>query len=375
MEGPPNLDRKWMYERLNGKFLSSVYAKKVDEFIEFACKQDNVMTDGLLKCPCAVCRNVPYRGPDVVKLHLYKNGFRPNYYKWTFHGEDDFQNTKSSQRRSVVREASNPYKNMVLDAFGPDYASYESTNGEEEPIPEMKKFLAMLKAAEKPLYDGCKLSLLSVAARITNMKCEYNIPHKAIDSVASLIKDICPEVNNMTDTFQRTRKLLNGLELPHHRIDTCTNGCMLFWKEHKDLHECLICKASRYKTSRVNGKRTARKVLFYLPIAPRLQRLYATESTAKQMRWYAENPRKKDMMSHPSDGEAWKKFDDDFSDFARDSRNVRLSLCTDGFSPFGKSGKQYSCWPVMLTPYNLPPWLCMKKPFVFLSLICGGIST
>ena len=31
--------------------------------------------------------NVPYLDEDTIKLHLYKNGFHPNYYQWTYHGE------------------------------------------------------------------------------------------------------------------------------------------------------------------------------------------------------------------------------------------------------------------------------------------------
>ena len=29
----------------------------------------------------------------------------------------------------------------------------------------------------------------------------------------------------------------------------------------------------------------------------------------------------------------------------------------------------YSMWPVVLTTYNLPPWLCMKESFFMLSLL------
>jgi hypothetical protein len=29
----------------------------------------------------------------------------------------------------------------------------------------------------------------------------------------------------------------------------------------------------------------------------------------------------------------------------------------------------YSCWPVFVIPYNLPPSLCMKYEFIFLCLI------
>eukprot|EP00268_Persea_americana_P004200 TRINITY_DN11326_c0_g1_i4.p1 TRINITY_DN11326_c0_g1~~TRINITY_DN11326_c0_g1_i4.p1 ORF type:complete len:166 (-),score=17.40 TRINITY_DN11326_c0_g1_i4:1313-1810(-) len=32
----------------------------------------------------------------------------------------------------------------------------------------------------------------------------------------------------------------------------------------------------------------------------------------------------------------------------------------------------YSMWPMMLIPYNLPPWKCMKEPFLFMSLLIPG---
>ncbi|GFP99843.1 mitochondrial pyruvate carrier 3 [Phtheirospermum japonicum] len=57
---------------------------------------------------------------------------------------------------------------------------------------------------------------------------------------------------------------------------------------------------------------------------------------------------------------------------APETRNVRLGLCTDGFQPFGSFGKQYSSWPVIVTPYNLPPWMCMKEQYMFLSVLVPG---
>ncbi|XP_074316134.1 uncharacterized protein LOC141652515 [Silene latifolia] len=50
------------------------------------------------------------------------------------------------------------------------------------------------------------------------------------------------------------------------------------------------------------------------------------------MRWHYESPRVSGTMSHPSDSEAWKHFDRLYPSFASESRNVRLGLCTDGFS-------------------------------------------
>ena len=60
-------------------------------------------------------------------------------------------------------------------------------------------------------------------------------------------------------------------------------------------------------------------------------------------------------LIHSSDVEAWKHFDKTYPVFAAESRNVRLGLCTDGFSPFSQFGSKYSSWPIIVTPYNLPP--------------------
>ena len=77
-------------------------------------------------------------------------------------------------------------------------------------------------------------------------------------------------------------------------------------------------------------------------------------------------------MCHPSDAPAWKHFDGRFPEFASEVRNVRLGIFADGFQPFGQSGQQYSLWPVVATPYNLPPELCMKEEFMFLTVLVPG---
>ncbi|XP_074300461.1 uncharacterized protein LOC141631730 [Silene latifolia] len=177
----------------------------------------------------------------------------------------------------------------------------------------------------------------------------------------------------MTRNFYETKKVLKALQLPCDKIDVCSFGCMLFWEDDADLDKCKKCGEDRYKCKTTqNGKRVSKKVLTYFPLGPRLQRIYATKHIAGQMRWHYENPRVSGIMSHPSDGEAWKHFDQQHPQFSSEPRNVRLGLCTDRFQPFGQFGTKYSCWPVMVTPYNLPPRLCMKRQFIFLSLMIPG---
>jgi hypothetical protein len=53
----------------------------------------------------------------------------------------------------------------------------------------------------------------------------------------------------------------------------------------------------------------------------------------------------------------------------RDRRSVRLGLSMDGFTPYINNSTSYSCWPVFMMSYNLPPNKCMKERVMFLFLI------
>ncbi|KAH0748291.1 hypothetical protein KY290_027523 [Solanum tuberosum] len=90
------------------------------------------------------------------------------------------------------------------------------------------------------------------------------------------------------------------------------------------------------------------------------------------MRWHVEGRTRDGVMRHPAYNITLRKFDEAHTDFARDPRNVRLGLASDGFSPFKSMSISHSTWPVILIPYNLPTWLCMKQPYMILSTIIDG---
>jgi DNA-directed RNA polymerase subunit RPC12/RpoP len=160
----------------------------------------------------------------------------------------------------------------------------------------------------------------------------------------------------------------------------CVKNCMLFLKEHKDDIKCKHCGRSRYvKVRNEDGvsvtTKVATKQLRYIPITPRLKRLFLSKETAKQMRWHKEEKHESeepDIMSHPVDSEAWQALDYFDPEFARDPRSVRLGLSTDGFQPHSTDSHPYSCWLVLVIPYNLPPDKCLKEGFIFLTLVISG---
>ena len=140
-----------------------------------------------------------------------------------------------------------------------------------------------MKAAENPLYQGSDMSLLKAIARLANLKCEFNLPHKAVDGIASLMKAMCPNDNEMMANFYEIKKLLGGLELPHHKLHVSTNGCMLFQKDAKELEKCSVCDVERNITETERGRKIAKKFLIQFPIGPRLQRLYVIKNMAQHM--------------------------------------------------------------------------------------------
>ncbi|GJY20280.1 reverse transcriptase domain-containing protein [Tanacetum coccineum] len=203
---------------------------------------------------------------------------------------------------------------------------------------------------------------------------------KLIDSIFNEMLDFFQNVFPTTKgyklppSYYATKTTFKMIGLGYESIHACVNDCFLFRGEyHKDKQLCPVCNTSRWKDSNTPGKKVPKKVLRYFSIIPRLQRLCKFSHTAKEMTWHATRKcMEPGKMQHPVDGRAWKNFDTKYPDFVKEPRNVRLGLAADGFNPFDNLSQSYSMWPVILTTYNLPPWLCMKESSFMLTLLIPG---
>jgi hypothetical protein len=163
--------------------------------------------------------------------------------------------------------------------------------------------------------------------------------------------------------------------MSYESIHACPNGCVLFRGEDlKVATHCPKCKASRYvEVDSGDGKKVESKipemVVRYLPLTPRLQQMFMTEESTKQMTWHKDGKRYSDKMMHPSDAETWQYFDMQYPNKAKDARNVRVAIAIDGFNPYGTHAALYTCWPVFMIPLNLPPGVMFEPKNVLLSLI------
>ncbi|XP_021847401.1 uncharacterized protein [Spinacia oleracea] len=185
------------------------------------------------------------------------------------------------------------------------------------------------------------------------------------------------EGNVLPKSTYYANKFMCPFGLAYEKIDACPNDCILYRKEFADLDKCPRCGKSRYKlpdgVMPGEGKKgPSAKLLCYLPIIPRFRRLFSIKKEAKNLRWHADKRKKDWLLRHPVDSPQWKDINEEFPEFGKEDRNLRLALSTDGMNPFGSLSSQHNTWPVLLVIYNLPPWLCMKSKNIMSSLLIQG---
>ncbi|KAF5446854.1 hypothetical protein F2P56_032452 [Juglans regia] len=370
------MDKTWM--DIEDRFVSNEYASGVNQFIAMAREHAPGGVD--IRCPCRRCRNMFFQPINVVEDHLFIIGIDPSYKAWIFHGEDEVLDVSSSNSGDETSLNDGYIDDMdeMLDDIQHG-ASMDHSDSVQRPTHGVSEggpganFADLLEDARRPLYPSClKFSKLSFIVKLLHIKTVGGWSVKSFNMVIKLLKDAFPNAL-LPDSYNEACRLERGLGFNYTKIDACLNDCVLFWKEHSDKEKCPKCNTPRWVLSTNKVKKIPQKVLRYFPLIPRLQRLFVSSKTAVAMKWHAsERVNDDNVMRHPADSKVWKDFDLHYPTFASNSRNVRIGLASDGFNPFNNIAKPYSIWPMILVPYNLPPWLCMKDPYLILSLLIPG---
>ncbi|CAA7034547.1 unnamed protein product [Microthlaspi erraticum] len=289
------------------------YEKGASEFVrDVAAALGDV---DMIVCPCIDCRNIDRHYSNVVVDHLVTRGMDEAYKRrsdWYHHGELNYGvegETKSSQRNDEI--------------------------------------VGLYKAA--------------------------GFLDEGFGATADF--GMLPADNVLHTSLYEVKKFLKSFDMGYEKIHACVNDCCLFRKKYKKLENCPKCKVSRWKTNIHTGEvkqDVPQKVLRYFPIIPRLKRMFRSEDMARDLRWHFTNKSIDGKLRHPVDSVTWDQMNAKYPSFASEERNVRLGLSTDGFNPFNMKNSMYSCWPVLLVNYNLPPDLCMKKENIMLTLLISG---
>ncbi|CAL8091533.1 unnamed protein product [Prunus armeniaca] len=172
---------------------------------------------------------------------------------------------------------------------------FASTNihqeGEDDmPTPmdsaEFEQYEKPLKNANQELYSGCEsFSILTAIVELMHGKIKYRISNLSFDYFLGVFKRMLPTDNCLPKDHRHAQKVLNCLGLGYEKINACKNNCMLFYKEYETLDTCPICNESRFKMTYQNRMtKIPQKIMRYMPLKPRLQRLYMLTHTATYMR-------------------------------------------------------------------------------------------
>jgi len=233
------------------------------------------------------------------------------------------------------------------------------------------KFAAILEEMKQELHPDGPYTRFSFVVKLLHMKSFYRMSNVGFSAFLKLLRLAFPKCS-IPASYDEAKKVIRALGLGYDSIHVCPNNCVLFRKELAKMDKCPVCGASRWKDEDTR-KQIPNKVLRHFPVVPRLQRMFASKKLSEQAQWHKLKRKPVDNeLSHPADGEAWKDFDRKYDWFAKDARNIRLGLATDGFNPFGKMSASYSMWPVFLIPYNFPPWECMEQSNFMMGLLIPG---
>ena len=213
---------------------------------------------------------------DTIRDHLFQQWFTDNYTCWNIHGE-----AKSDCDNVVSKSNVNNNDDSGDDICGNNNQNISDMLHDAEHNTEIdaEKLQQLFIESEKPLYTGCtNFTKLSAVLHLLTIKAEYGVSDVCFNKILELVNKMLPKDNELPTSTYKAKKLMCPLGLEVTRIDACPRDCILYRKGYKDLHKCPVCKVSRYKDTNltefdddVTKNGPAAKVLWYLPIKPRLK--------------------------------------------------------------------------------------------------------
>ncbi|XP_062114775.1 uncharacterized protein LOC133826204 [Humulus lupulus] len=314
------MDKSWIFQKNR---LSVEYFDGLKSFIKLSTLHLN--GENKIRCPCVSCMSLYYHDLETIERHIFVKGFYNKYLMWEFHGEDitevneDQEEVVTNSEEDIPCDSDDDEDNDDMRPALEDVASqyhrksdFVNLGDSNEHNDERNTLPNLFADAEKELYFGCTtFSILTFIVNLMHIKVMCGWSNKSFDLLLDLLSKAFPKDNKSLRSYYDAKKMLHDLGLGYETIHVCEYDCALFWKENKNAGRCPICGHERYK---FQGTK----------------------------------------------------------DFAKESRNVRLGFATDGFNPFGDLSNSYNMWPVLLMPYNMLPWRCMKREFLMMALLIPG---
>ena len=140
-----------------------------------------------------------------------------------------------------------------------------------------------------------------------------------------------------------------------------------FRGQYVDLDTCPKCGSQRYTRNQIPAKRFS-----YLPLSPHLQRLFGTSRLSEIIQSHDGGSEHRDEMFDIHDSPEWSSLYSESGVFSGDKRGLSFAFCADGLNPYAHHCTQYSMWPLVLSPLNLPRSIRSSFANLFLVGIIPG---
>jgi hypothetical protein len=228
----------------------------------------------------------------------------------------------------------------------------------------------LVRESTESVFEGSTQNRLQCCIVLFSLCSLYSVPQTFLDALLTWIAgDLLPTSNCFPRTSYEVKTMLMKLGLKHKQIHCYPDGHVLYEGIHGELQECPVCDEPRYI---LGSNRVPQRVVRYFDIIKHLQRMFKCPEIAKHMTWYSSHRSRGETMRCVSDSPQWKTIDVLYPEFAQVLTNLRLGLVGDGIIPFKNNAIKHSTWVLLITIYNLPPWLLTKKFFISLAMLIPG---
>ncbi|KAJ3506832.1 hypothetical protein NLJ89_g6648 [Agrocybe chaxingu] len=155
--------------------------------------------------------------------------------------------------------------------------------------------------------------------------------------------------------------------------DCCVNSCMAYTKNASDDEFCSYCGEDRW-----NDVKKPRRMFCYIPMIPRLQRMFSDPETCDRLMYRHEYKISKDTISDVFDSRHYQNLcrsyvtvnGKQFSyKYFSDKHDLALSICFDSYLLYKRRRGGPSATPILIQIYNLPPEIRTH----IARLICLGV--
>ena len=228
---------------------------------------------------------------------------------------------------------------------------------------ELDLYLYEQGVAVQPLYDGSQTTVLQALVKHFYWFSSHpGISKEALSEVFKMERSILPHGNHMPGSYTEAMKLISPYLVKPLTFHVCPKECIIFRGQYYDLDACPKCGSSRYIRNNIPVKR-----FLYLPVGPRLQRLFGTACLSEILQAHSGASSERDEMFDLHDSPEWSRAYSVSGIFNGDKRGLSLALCSDGLNPYAHHRIQYSMWPLVLSILNLPR--SMRSSFANLFLV------